>query len=450
MKLRKKLLPYKEFLILSPILAVLGFNLAYHVRGLGGLDAYFVGYYINYLDPVLHIVDIGVIFALAGLISFIGVRKLLAVPGTKFFLGLLLVFILIQVLVFRQLIVIYLLLRLILYLITSWFLLGSIRKKYLNHKQMSTVLFWWVLLGSVLQSGIGISQFINRRMLGLSMLGESQINVGGFNTSAVQLPIGYFLRAYGTFPHPNILGGFLVTALVLIISQLSFIKFQLKKYAAVAAIVIIQLGIFVTWSRVAWVISVILMVYWLGSFIRFKQKNLFKYYVGVLVVVAGILTVWALGSSSSVAVAIRSRLITQSGLTDISWRERFELMEKAWKFWKTDPIFGTGLGNFLIRLSEDPIYTSSGIRIIQPVHNIFLLILCETGLIGISISIGIMGLFLKYLIPIRSKMPIFISMAGIVALAGNLDHYLVTLPQGLVLLIFLMPIGTVLWNNRSE
>ncbi len=445
MNLRKKLSPYKEFLIVSPILVALGFNIAYHIRI---SDAYFVGYYINYLDPILHVVDIGVMAALAGLIFFVGIGKLISIPNTKIFFVLLFVFTLFQVLIFEQLIVIYLLVRLVLYVSTSWFLLGSIRKEYLDRTGLRSTLFCGVLVGSILQSGIGILQFLNRRMVGLSMLGESQINVGGFNTSAVQLPIGYFLRAYGTFPHPNVLGGFLVSALVLIISQLRFIKSKLKKYAAIAAIVIIQLGIFVTWSRVAWVLSGLIMIYWIGRYIWTEKKNFIKYYIAALFLSVGLLTLWIFGSSASLALAIRSRLITQSGLSDISWKQRLELMDKAWKFWKTNPVFGTGLGNFLIRLSEDPIYTASGIRIIQPVHNIFLLILCETGLVGGSIVIGIIFMFLKYLIPFRSKMPVLISMATIVALAGNLDHYLITLPQGLAMIMFLLPLSIILWNKK--
>jgi hypothetical protein len=74
-----------------------------------------------------------------------------------------------------------------------------------------------VIFGGVLNSIIAIWQFITQHSIGLTFLKESILSpdIGG----VAKLVIGghKLIRAYGFFPHPNILGGFLLLSIALTI-----------------------------------------------------------------------------------------------------------------------------------------------------------------------------------------------------------------------------------------
>src|SRR4030042_1660251 len=59
---------------------------------------------------------------------------------------------------------------------------------------------------------------------------------------------------------------------------------------------------------------------------------------------------------------------------------RNELNIRAIQLIERAPLFGVGLGNFLTRLPE--ILPSRTIYFLQPVHNTYLLMLSETGIVG--------------------------------------------------------------------
>ncbi len=67
---------------------------------------------------------------------------------------------------------------------------------------------------AVLQSLIGFFQFRAQENIGLKWLGESPISVTDGKTSKILIEGVLVLRAYGLFPHPNILGAFLIMGLL--------------------------------------------------------------------------------------------------------------------------------------------------------------------------------------------------------------------------------------------
>ena len=95
--------------------------------------------------------------------------------------------------------------------------------------------FWLILASSWVQSIIAIYQYIFQKSLGLSILGEEFLRPGlsgvaEFFSREIINPLFYNffpylspvseeisanIRAYGTFPHPNVLAGFLFIALII-------------------------------------------------------------------------------------------------------------------------------------------------------------------------------------------------------------------------------------------
>ncbi len=95
------------------------------------------------------------------------------------------------------------------------------------------------------------------------------------------------------------------------------------------------------------------------------------------------------------------------------------------------PITGVGIGSFVIQLSKTAIAEAQ----IEPVHNIFLLVTTELGIIGLLLMIG---LFISIALSIyKSESPRAILASATLTGFGIIslfDHYLWTLAPGRMLL----------------
>ena len=100
---------------------------------------------------------------------------------------------------------------------------------------------------------------------------------------------------------------------------------------------------------------------------------------------------------------------------------------------------------FIPNLTDDPIVSESGIRVMQPVHNVFMLIFTEIGLIGVMFFIGV-GVFLFR----KSKFTfVGVSALAILVAVGMVDHYFWSLPQGMMILLILL-VGCLLFKPSNE
>jgi len=109
-----------------------------------------------------------------------------------------------------------------------------------------------------------------------------------------------------------------------------------------------------------------------------------------------------------------------AGWDVFSWQKRVDLMKGSIEMFWNYPLFGVGWNNFLKQLPN----FSSG-RLIQPVHNIFLLVLSQLGIINTLV----LGKALKVLIKKIDWRLFFL-----VAFLGFFDHYFLTLPQNIWIL----------------
>ena len=113
-------------------------------------------------------------------------------------------------------------------------------------------------------------------------------------------------------------------------------------------------------------------------------------------------------------------MIKSVGLADESVVVREALNSSAITMFRQSPIIGKGLGNFLVNLPAT--LPSRQIYFLQPVHNMYLLLLSETGIIGFSVACLLFWRARKNIILI------------LVLCIGFLDHYFLTLQQGQLLL----------------
>jgi O-antigen ligase len=118
---------------------------------------------------------------------------------------------------------------------------------------------------------------------------------------------------------------------------------------------------------------------------------------------------------------------------------REDLLKNAFWMIGTHPFFGVGLQNFLQNLPQS-LSRYSYFSALQPVHNIYLLVFAQVGIIG-----G--GLFLYFLYKtlnhvMQSPASLWQKAVGgmlvSVLILGCFDHYFLTVQQGMLLFSFII------------
>ena len=308
------------------------------------------------------------------------------------------------------------------------------------NKDLAEKSFKFLTLGVVFQSALAILQWLKQGYIfGYLPLGESLISPHS-PFALVNLLGSMKLRVYGTFPHPNILGGYLSISLTIIISYL-FIKFishrcyydsnhsSKGKLLFFLSIALGAASLFLTFSRSAW------FVFLLGLLL---VLILFRKYIGRKTFLISLVLLF-----SVLLFPLFSVSKTLVGDNSLSISRRLELTAASFSMFKDFPLSGVGLNNFTVRL-EDYKFIVGVTRFIQPAHNIYLLVLSESGLLGLTgFLILILAAFRK---AYRSRMNrlgivILVSLLQLLFL-GLFDHYLLTLQQGM--LIFWILIGIAL------
>jgi len=99
--------------------------------------------------------------------------------------------------------------------------------KSLNNIKWLKSAFFAIILNGLFQSLLEITQFIHNGSLGLRILGESILGSNIDGVAKILINGEKHIRVYGTFPHPNILAGFLLIPLFIIISEFIQRKFSL-------------------------------------------------------------------------------------------------------------------------------------------------------------------------------------------------------------------------------
>ena len=114
-----------------------------------------------------------------------------------------------------------------------------------------------------------------------------------------------------------------------------------------------------------------------------------------------------------------------------SVQRRLDLLTSAWGMFKSAPFWGIGLGTFTKVLPAFGV-PAGLLLFLQPVHNIFVLVLAESGILAL-LSFLLIWFFAFKRAGEKKDYLLTVSL-GQLLLLGFFDHYLYTLPQGLFLL----------------
>lgn len=306
---------------------------------------------------------------------------------------------------------------------------------------------------AVVESLIGVAQFYYQKSLGLWFLGESVLEEGIRGVAKIDIEGGHFLRAYGTFPHPNVLAAFLLLGLFSLFYFWTRRPVEWRPFSALrrlfwgdlligAGLFIVLLGLVLTFSRASWLIAVVLSVAFLVYLLM--NKNYWKQSLRLFILLSSIS--YMLFVIFSWAILPRAQISANEPAVS----QRLSYNELGFNLLKSKP-FGVGIGNQVIYAVKNNLYQDLRMSEVwqwQPIHNLYLLISSEIGVFGLIIFLvfiaGLLVLNFPFLISkqILLEKVIVIVMLSSLLLFGFFDHFLWTLQPGR--LMFWLVIGLMI------
>jgi hypothetical protein len=278
------------------------------------------------------------------------------------------------------------------------------------------VTFIIIIISAFFQSIVAVLQFIKQKSLGISTFNESIFSIYDPGVAKVVINGGIFIRSYGFFPHPNVLGGFLVISLLLSTAYPLIFKYKLFH---------------VEHSMNIWLYRVLVFVQLLALLLSFSKSAILAFIISFITLIFGINKMFHVehvkDSTNDISNVPRGTLELQPKLAKCStWNismvmqmfhvehimilmgvillgimtlslnlrlffmqpliERLFYIGSLQKLSMTYYFHGLGIGQFVFRMQE----FFDGTLLLwqfQPIHNVFLLIFSETGVVGLGLFV---------------------------------------------------------------
>lgn len=268
--------------------------------------------------------------------------------------------------------------------------------KLLVSKKINQKLAWeYFIISMVFISVVALFQFMFQHSVGISILGESFFTNATIGAAKIDLGATKVIRSYGLSPHPNILAFFSLVAFWIVRKT----KYYYLKYLFLVCLL-------VTFSRAAFLA-------FLAIFILNLDKKEKKKVISLLFLLS---------------IIMFQPLIQRFNILDTAFYERISGIINSLAIIMKNPL-GVGLSNYSINLTK----SSSNYLLpweLQPVHNSYLLLIAEIGLILSSmLAKQVFNLIKK--IDIRKN-----SIIICILIIALFDHYIISYPATLFLTIY--------------
>ena len=310
------------------------------------------------------------------------------------------------------------------------------------------------VVAAVGQSLLAIWQFGAQTVAGGTLLGMSSQTLLTPGVSLIATSTGRWLRAYGSLPHPNILGGFLALALLLTIDQYFSIYENFQQWwssrgvatkrlwrepivrrtglalsLTLAVFVIMLAGLLVSLSRSAALAMLLAGVVYLAQKYYQNRIRATVLTAKLLIFTLAVLVVWQtlLPDLWTTRLQLAGRIEAQSRA------ERIVGYEDALQIAARHAFLGTGLQNYAVALAE--LHPHEPSYLYQPIHNIWLLLAIELGFVGLVVVGMVFWPFIKKFGThlLDEAAPVGVAAIVLVSTLGVFDHYLASLHPGLLL-----------------
>lgn len=340
----------------------------------------------------------------------------------------------------------------LLQLATPFILFCFLANGRLEDKSKLSFLLIQCLIGAALiQSSLAIAQYAIQGPLGLRLFSEpSSFPLFGVDSGRIWLFDNNLdvqrlevIRPSGTFPHPNVLGGYLSMSILATYSLFSRPKWRI---AAALMIPIQFFAMSLTFSRSALFSLMLGTLVWFGlnlrqTGLRFLWKSI---RLPALTMTFSILFTFLVLQNQ---IKDRGGIVNYNGLAQGSDALRISYQNLALQVIKDFPLFGAGFHQLSIR-GQDYLPKGQNFPASSATHNIYLYLAAETGLLSLSAFL----LFIFSLLWAASHTPLTPLTASLTAIfiaflfIGCCDFYPLLFQQGR--LPFLLGAGLLAANTQ--
>jgi O-antigen ligase len=272
-----------------------------------------------------------------------------------------------------------------------------------------------IIAAGLLQSILAIAQFIKQGSIGIKFIEAGVYNPSSPGVANFILNGEKIMRSYGGFPHPNLLAGFLLLAIFFLYAMwLKGTQGDLKGFKGIIRgilLLVLVFGLFLTFSRTAIVVFVVMSLIMMA--IRIIRANI-RMIRTQTIKLFGLFIISCMISIVILFPYLRARFFTIS-LQEQALDLRFFYNRIALSMIKEKPILGIGIGNFVNYSQNYETYLRAATKfsesagdtrrmqeenkgvpewVYQPVHNIYLLIASEIGILGLLVFLGFIGIIL--------------------------------------------------------
>ena len=298
----------------------------------------------------------------------------------------------------------------------TWVLLALWVFLLLTHAKQAQLYLKTIACSLVIVAALGVLQFAQQAVEPSSLLGIAAQSPDVLGVPVVMAEGTRLLRAFGSFPHPNVFGGYMVLGIML---GLLFIRSQEDKWFGRVVYVMSLMGLLISFSRSAWIAYILLL-----ASLCIYRKKIPALMSRISSLTIGIIAIFIIAYHPY----ILSRINTQQHIEQLSITQRTAGYAEALTLFKEAPLLGTGMHNYTVALRR--LQTDLPGYALQPVHNVPLLLVVEWGIVGTLVLGAGCSFVLK---SIRSK---FNSTALLVVVLPILllDHYLWSLYAGIMLM----------------
>ncbi len=344
-----------------------------------------------------------------------------------------------------------------------------VRYSVISERRILTVF----LISMVFHALFALWQWTTQSVDAVKFLGIAQHESWSIGTSVIKSESGRWLRAYGGYDHPNILGGALVMAIFFGAYLWIMARKLVEKVGFSAATLLLVSALIVSFSRSAWMGLVVggmflFFVLFLRCFFRKKncsrllfvretftlfcvnfwrkdkgknkknridrqdemtEKYLFISRFFLVALFIGAVFLLQLFFLRDVVVhRFSSETIAYEG----SISDRMEYVRQAFVMIQEHPIIGVGGGNFTVISASRYWFDGAYMAIFQPVHNVLLLIWAELGIIGLSLMMFLVFIIFSHIV--KSKNILFATIFLALIPVVFFDHWLWTSHFGMMFL----------------
>lgn len=319
-------------------------------------------------------------------------------------------------------------LRFVLVLLTGYLFFNLFKNKQRGEEFKKWALTG--LTGAIIWTGaLAVLQLINQgTVFGWWFLGEPVFGLGTGGVKRIVLLGKTLVIPMATLPHSNIMGGFGLLSLIILLKNRRFLKKSWPRGFWLGVVSGLILAV-LSFSIIVWLLLAGLIIRILydpiGSHKRLSRLRRRVREVGKVLFLGGLILTTLLLTALFFA--------GKNFLTPISVYRRAQLAKISLTMIKDHPFFGVGWGGFAKALPNYWQEASDGFRFLQPVHNLFLLVLSELGIIGTAGLILLLKGFLKKIFSSRCLL-----LVTSYLLLSLFDHYFWTTTQGAYLWLLLL------------